>query len=383
MTSAGDLSAMAIEPFSKAISQFHDLISGCDSLTFLIGAGCSKCAGLPLINELTKQVLSDALVDRSSTNILADVRDIFAEATDSHIEDYLSEIVDLLAISDRRAEKGINKNTVTVKDTPYTTAELRKAIEQIKQAIANAINIKVPISTHQAFVTSIHRPIRVGRTTPTRPVDYLVLNYDTMIEDALALGNVTYADGLNGGATGWWDPDSFDAPGLSARVIKLHGSIDWRQFPNEQSPRRIGSSIKIPGEDDLPVLIWPSSTKYLETQVNPFAQLLDLARRAIRPTFGEQHLLVVCGYSFGDSHINLEIDNALKESEGKLTIVAFTNEDKPTGLLKNWHDNETVREQVLIFANQGFFHGSNEETSSKDLLWWQFETLTKILEGEV
>ena len=383
MANAGEMSAVTTEPFSTAVSQFQDLISGCDGMAFLIGAGCSMCAGLPLTKELTDKVLGDAEVDCLSKNILASVRDIFSEAADAHIEDYLSEIVDLLAITDRRAERGVNNNAVAVKDAQYTSVDLRKASNQIKRSIARAIQVKVNISTHQAFVASVHRPVRVGRPTSAQPVDYLVLNYDTIIEDALALGHIPYADGLYGGATGWWDPNTFEAPGLSARVIKLHGSIDWRQFPDEQSPRRIGPSIAIPGAVDLPVLIWPSSNKYQEAQLNPFAQLLDRARRAIRPTAGAQHLLVVCGYSFGDSHINLEIDNALKASEGKLTIAAFTDKDKPTGLLKDWHNNEAVREQVLIFANRGFFHGGHDVISLKDLPWWKFESLTKIFKGEV
>ena len=383
MTNNGALSAVTAEPFSAAVSQFHDLISGCNGMAFLIGAGCSRCAGLPLTKELTDKVLGDAEVDCRSKKILAAVKAIFAEAIDSHIEDYLSEIVDLLAITDRRAERGVNKNTVVLGDAQYTAEELRKASNQIKRAIAGAIEGKVNISTHQDFVTSVHRPARVGRPAPAQPVDYLVLNYDTIIEDALALGNIPYADGLYGGATGWWEPDTFEATGLSARVIKLHGSIDWRQFPDEQSPRRVGPSIKLPGEVNLPVLIWPSSTKYQEAQLDPFAQLLDRARKAMRPNFGSQHLLVVCGYSFGDSHINLEMDKALKESEGKLTIAAFTDGDEPAGQLKEWHDNDAVREQVLIFANRGFFHGSNKEISHKDLPWWKFESLTKILKGEV
>ena len=378
-----ELSAVTAEPFSAAVSQLHELISGCDGIAFLIGAGCSRCAGLPLTKELTDKVLNDVAVDCLSKRILAAVKSIFAEATDSHIEDYLSEIVDLLAITDRRAERGVKNNTIAVGDTEYTAEQLRTASNQIKQAIAGTIRGRVNTSTHEDFVNSVHRPMRVGRPPPTRPVDYLVLNYDTVIEDALALGNVPYADGLYGGATGWWDPTSFEGKGLSARVIKLHGSIDWRQFPDEQAPRRIGPSIEIPGEVDLPVLIWPSSTKYQETQLDPFAQLLDVARKAIRPAFGAQHLLLVCGYSFGDSHINLEIDNALKESEGKLTIAAFTYGDKPTGLLKDWHDDEAVCDQVLVFANRGFFHGGNEMISGKDLPWWKFEVLTKILKGEV
>ena len=384
MTNNLALSAVTAEQFAAAVSQFHDLISGCNSLAFLIGAGCSSCAGLPLTKELTDKVLCDIEVDCRSKKILATVKAIFAEATDSHIEDYLSEIVDLLAITDRRAERGVNKNTVVLGDAQYNAEELRKASNQIKRAIAGAIEGKVDISTHQDFVTSIHRPARVGRPAPAaQPVDYLVLNYDTIIEDALALGNIPYADGLYGGATGWWEPDTFEATGLSARVIKLHGSIDWRLFPNEQSPRRVGPSIRLSDEANLPVLIWPSSTKYQEAQLDPFAQLLDRARKAMRPNFGSQQLLVVCGYSFGDSHINLEMDKALKESEGKLTIAAFTDADEPAGQLKEWHENDAVREQVLIFANRGFFHGTNKEISNKDLPWWKFENLTKILKGEV
>ena len=31
--------------------------------------------------------------------------------------------------------------------------------------------------------------------------------------------------------------------------------------------------------------------------------------------------------------------------------------DQPTGLLKEWNDDEAVREQVLVFANRGYYHG--------------------------
>ena len=108
MTNAGEMSEVTTEPFSKAVSQFHHLISGCDGMAFLIGAGCSRPAGLPLTKELTDKVLDDLEVDCLSKTILASVRDTFSEAPDAHIENYLSEIVDLLAITDRRAERGVN-----------------------------------------------------------------------------------------------------------------------------------------------------------------------------------------------------------------------------------------------------------------------------------
>ena len=381
MTSSDELSAFSAEKFSKAISQFHELLNSCDAKAFLMGAGCSKCAGLPLTKELTEMVIADDGLDVVSKCILTAIQAIFSEAPDAHIEDYLSEIVDLLAITERRAARGVEQNTVVVGDTQYTAEQLRNASNQIKRAIASAIEVKVTITTHQEFVAAVHQPVRVGRPVPSQPVDYLVLNYDTIVEDALALGSIQYADGLAGGPTGWWKPDTFDENGLRARFLKLHGSINWRQFSDELPPRRVGPSVQLLGENDLPVLIWPSSTKYQETQLDPFAQLLERARRALKPNLGSQRLLVICGYAFGDSHINLEIDNALQESKGNLTIAAFTDANEPTGQLQKWHEDDVLREQVLIFANRGFFHGDTKETSTEDLLWWKFENLTKILKG--
>ena len=264
----------------------------------------------------------------------------------------------------------------------YTAEQLRQASNQIKRAIASAVEGKVDVTTHRDFITSVHQPVRIGRPAPSQPVDYIVLNYDTIIEDALALASVPYADGLYGGSTGWWMPSTFEREGLSARVIKIHGSLDWSLFPTGPSPRRVRPGIEIQGDVDLPVLIWPSTRKYQETQLDPFAQLMERAREAMRPTRGGQRLLVICGYSFGDSHINLELDKALEEAEGELTVAAFTNEDEPKGRLREWNDDNVVRDQVLIFANRGFFHGASKEHSPDDLPWWRFEILTRILRGE-
>ena len=383
MINPDELSVLTSEPFSKAVSQFQDLMNNRSALAFLIGAGCSKCAGLPLTKELTEKVLDNGKLDSTSKKILVAVKDTFAEAPDAQIEDYLSEIVDLLAITERRARRGVSQNTIVVGDAKYTAEELRKASDQVKRAIGSAIGGRVSIGKHREFVAAVHRPIRVGRLETLQPVDYLVLNYDTIIEDALALEKISYADGLEGGATGWWKPESFDVAGLLARVIKLHGSINWRQFPDDPLPRRVSPNIEVQDEDNFPVLIWPSSTKYQESQLDPFAQLLDRARKAMKPNTESQRLLVICGYSFGDSHVNLEIDKSLRESGGNLTVAAFTDGNTPIGQLKEWYEDGEVREQVLIFANRGFFHGDTKETSTEDLPWWKFECLTRILKGEV
>ena len=39
-------------------------------------------------------------------------------------------------------------------------------------------------------------------------------------------------------------------------------------------------------------------------------------------------------------------------------------------------------EQVLVFANRGFFHGTQSDATTTDLLWWKFENITRLLGGE-
>ncbi|OGA71229.1 MAG: hypothetical protein A3G81_30570, partial [Betaproteobacteria bacterium RIFCSPLOWO2_12_FULL_65_14] len=349
---------------------------------FLLGAGCSKCAGLPLTAELTQEVLGSNALDDTTKVILAAIRDLFAGATDANIEDYLSELIDLLAIAERRTARGATQKEVPLGGTSYSEAPLLAAADQIKRGIAGIIEKKVSIETHLNFVRALHRPLRPGKSTSGQTVDYLVLNYDTVLEDALALERVPFADGLDGGVTGWWNPQTFDREGLSARVFKLHGSINWCEFPDDPLPRRVGERLQIAAANERRILIWPASTKYREAQLDPYAQLAERARRVLRPSRGTQCVLVVCGYRFSDAHINLELDRALRESTGDLTVVVFTSDNEPSGQLAKWHKDAAVTEQVLVFANRGFFHGTQSVPTTTDLLWWKFENVTRLLGGE-
>ena len=381
MTTNDDLSVLREKPFSDAVQKFEGLLVQ-SGPAFLIGAGCSKCAGLPLTTELTTIAIESDKLDATSKAVLEAIKTLFDGAARSNIEDYLSELVDLLAIADRRVERGASKAQVQLDGKSYSNAELRTATEQIKQSISNAIDKQVEIETHRAFVHAVHQPVRVGKAVPGSVVDYLVLNYDTVVEDALAVERIPFSDGIDGGVTGWWNPETFDRDNLAARVLKLHGSVDWCEVAGDYLPRRLAPNLELQDMQDRRILIWPASTKYRETQLDPFAQLADRARGVMRPAHGSQRVLVICGYAFGDEHINIEIDKALRESTGDLTVIAFSSEDEPAGRLKEWNQDAEIREQVLIFAKRGFFHGAMESRSDCDLPWWKFENVVRLLGGE-
>ncbi len=230
-----DLNALRARPFAEAVEKLEKMLLAGSSRVFLIGAGCSKCAGLPLMADLTQEVLTSSLLDSTTGEVLTAIQHLFDGSADANIEDYLSEIVDLLAIADRRSSREAPEKTVSLGGKFYDGEPLRTAVDKIKEVIAKNIEERnVSTEIHQKFVRAVHRPKRAGMSPPTRPVDYLVLNYDTVLEDALALECVPFADGLDGGVTGWWSPQTFKRDGLAARIFKLHGSINWFDLPNDR-----------------------------------------------------------------------------------------------------------------------------------------------------
>lgn len=376
-----DFSILQEESFHKGLLKLEDLLAQTDRAV-LLGAGASKCADLPLTAELTDMVLSDKELSAPTLEVLTGIRDSFVGAKSANIEDFLSELIDLLAIVERREARGTDNVRVPVGEKNYGKSELQTAATEIKRGIATAIEKPVSIDTHRQFIRALHVPQRPGKHIRGKPIDYLVMNYDTVIEDALSLERVSFSDGIDGGVTGWWNPSTFDQAGLLARVFKLHGSINWCELSNDPLPRRMSATLKLESPSDRRILIWPASTKYKETQLDPFAQLLARTRRVLRPTDGEQRVLFICGYSFGDDHINVELDRGLRESSGDLTVAVFTGADEPNGVLKDWHEDADIRDQVLIYAKHGFFHADHIAKNKEELPWWKFENVARLFGGE-
>ncbi|WP_255414388.1 hypothetical protein [Salinisphaera sp. LB1] len=205
MTAVDDLAPIREGGFQVAIDNVEDLLAQ-GRRVFLAGAGCSKCAGLPLTVELTEKVLVSEQLSEVSEKLLCAIRDGFEGADYANIEDYLSELVDLLAIADRRFVRRADRNAIRIGDDTYDRNTLRVAAGEIKAAISETISVGVDPSVHQRLVRTLHQPLRPGKSGTERHVDYLVLNYDTLFEDALALERVNFSDGMSGGQQGGGNP---------------------------------------------------------------------------------------------------------------------------------------------------------------------------------
>ena len=374
-----DLSVFAKPELKDSLNELRGLFSQSD-LSFLLGAGCSKPAGLPLMQELTKRVLEDAGVSPETKNLLVSIHSSFNGSVSASIEDFMSELVDSLSIAERRQARGATNKRAFAGGRERSIDELQEALDEIKKAIVSIIeNADVSIADHQRFIRTIHHYLQSGKTN--RSVDYFVLNYDTLIEDALGLERIPYCDGFTGAATGWWEPKTFLENDKYARVYKVHGSVDWCLLEKDTLPRRIRARL-ITESPKKHILIYPAATKYQETQRDPFAQMLRDFRIRLCPCEGKEMVLVICGYGFHDAHIDVEIENALYQSDGRLTVVIFTSDNILPERIAGWLSDTTIGKQVKVYSNRCIFHGDKKQIFDFDLPWWKFETLSRVLGGE-
>jgi hypothetical protein len=156
----------------------------------------------------------------------------------------------------------------------------------------------------------------------------------------------------------------------------LHGSIDW-YLGDDGKVWRVRDRDAYPPRSGR-VLIYPQSTKYLATQRDPFAAQFELFRRVISQS-GE-NVLAICGYSFGDEHVNQEIELAVGHPENKTTVLAFSSTVKV--VLEKWRKSHWGK-RLYILSEAGLYVGTEgplyASKDGKKLDWWTFGGVTNVL----
>lgn len=388
-----------MKSFDHGLDELQKVL-GLGRQQWLLGAGASVESGIPLMYPLTARVkscLSGNDLDLFSS-IMADLPD------DAHVEHTLSHLGDLMALATRSKGKiarvGTADISISQMETTYraivkciaTTvrygyrAESQTNVEEIGSSDTPIVDV----DAHLKFVRQIFK----GRANlePRSQIGFITTNYDTLLEDALAMDRRVALDGFSGGAIAYWNGDSIDpcatAGNQSHKVLKLHGSVDWFRHP-QMGLLRVRYGVKYLS-DLSSTLIYPQATKYLETQKDPFAKIFDCFRRVLLSP--ENHLLGIVGYSFGDDHINAEIEFALEDRSNKTVVIAFSREvtdGMGTGVcstLKSWLENDHYGSRVYVATNKALYNGRHRlapPPGTPDLAWWTFQGMTKFLESGV
>jgi len=386
-----------MKSFNNGVIELQKVL-GLAKQSWLLGAGASVESGIPLMYPLTQRVKSR--LDGQNLNIFETIISELHE--NAHVEHVLSHLGDLLAI----AERSRNSNA-RIADQEFDKAEIEGTHKAIVSCIAETIrygyipataatpekigtadNPIVDVAMHLNFIREVFK----GRSNlePRSSVSFITTNYDTLLEDALAMDRRVASEGFSGGAIGYWDGQSIEPSKESYRthrVLKLHGSVDWIRDPALGLLRaRYGVKYL---SDLSNILIYPQATKYLETQKDPFARIFDCFRRSIRTP--NSQLLAIIGYSFGDDHINSEILGALEDPSNKLVVVAFsreiTNESGSTlpSTLRDWLSNPSFGSRIYAATDKGIYNGNHRESPEpgNDLDWWKFGGVAKFLKSGV
>lgn len=301
----------------KFIEDFRDHLARHDRpLSFLFGAGTSSAINIaanagknkprnfePLIPAIAK------LTELCKTNACSEGKD-FADAwtllEKECVRQGRPENIESILSAVRRKVDAI---TETDRLVGLTLKNLIKLEEKIKSTIATAVLPKEDIIpakiAHDIFADWIKNASRHS------PIEIFTTNYDVLIERSLEKAKVPVFDGFIGSYRPFFVSDCIEReellPGKGwVRLWKIHGSVNWALLSDGDTSSVIRTAPSTSGE-----MILPSHRKYDDSQREPYLTLLARLSQTLK---GDDALLVTCGYSFGDDHINSVLFSALENS---------------------------------------------------------------------
>lgn len=145
----------------------------------------------------------------------------------------------------------------------------------------------------------------IGGINRAASIDVFTCNYDLLMEEGFEHQKIPYFDGFVGSREPFFDIASIEQDAIPrrwSRLWKLHGSINWQR-------REDGSVFRAQGQADMgKAMIYPSHLKYDQSRKMPYLAMIDRLKAFFRGGDANRGfappVLIVCGYSFADDHLN-------------------------------------------------------------------------------
>jgi hypothetical protein len=224
----------------------------------------------------------------------------------ANVEDLLSNVRNKIdAVVDGDTLVGLNRCQLEALEAKICSSIASAVIPNDK-----LIPRRTPHDNFAAWVRKVHR---------TAPLEIFTTNYDILLERAFENARVPVFDGFVGAHEPFFYPECLEDDDLLPkpkwiRLWKLHGSVNWKSTGEAPHKRIIRGAPSATGE-----MILPSHRKYDESRKQPYMAYIDRLSRAAR---SEHSLLIVCGYSFGDQHINEILYGAL-DNRNTSSVIAL------------------------------------------------------------
>lgn len=287
------------------------LVSDKKHIGFLFGAGSSlanKPCKVPAIGEMTN-LISQAIISKGG-GIASAFQEIIEEISrpNRNIEKILSHIEQKIDVVGNGKLNGISKSE----------------FESIATLIKD--EIKALVSVHQNLSESDKRSLihtRFGewikRADRKQAIEIFTTNYDYLFEIGLERCAVPYYDGFSGSYEPFFSSESVEDTSIYPKITKLwkiHGSLGWGY--DSELKRVIRKQMT-----QNSILIYPSHLKYHDSKKQPYISLIDRIGEFLKQP---DSVLVTCGYSFGDEHINERIVSALRRGSNSHVIALIYDE---------------------------------------------------------
>jgi len=391
-----------------------------DSVSFLLGSGVSIPAGMPSVNHITEKVLSGMGVMRHTDGkyYIGEPDDVmvgyvervveFLKRLHPEIKDYYGsrpwytpdsermvnyEDLYYVALQIYQSETGAHENPIVQAFIDKILPDIKPLFVGREDEIERVWNLRKIAEEATHYIHDIVSSIL--RTKPTDmsylscigdacqdigiPLNLFTLNHDTVLEQYLDGSGVEYTDGIESTEKGYryWSPEVFEHTTHKVRLFKLHGSWNWFRYEQSAATGRndpVGMAIDghywlIKGPDGelqrrdcgRSMLLVGTFNKIPEYTNRIFADLFCQFRRALRET----DLLIVCGYSFGDQGINMQVEEWANSADKTVMVVIHKNpEDLEMGpggnIYHNW--DRWFKNKKLVVVEKWI-----EDTSWKDI----------------
>jgi len=278
------------------------LVSDKKRIGFLFGAGSSLAKknkdsiAIPAIGEMTRQITETLSINPKFKDALAEIRAEIEKGKDfCTIETILSSLERKIQVLGGGVLNGLN------------VSEFETLKSKLKSEIQQAVSIHAEIEKSPADTIHSEFAEWIKRADKKFPIEIFTTNYDYLFEIALEYCGIAYFDGFTGAYKPFFDAEAVeDMKHLpkQTKLWKIHGSLGWHLDDNNNRVWRKDS-------DTEDILIYPSALKYDQTRKQPYVALGDRLSNFLKQP---DSVLITCGYSFGDYHINERIMSALKSN---------------------------------------------------------------------
>ncbi len=280
------------------------LVSDKKNIAFLFGAGTSL-PKIPTTNEMMEEIENNLCENHQQA-----IQEIKSEVISYNIETLLSNIEQKIQIIAGGKLNGLDVG----------------GFESLRDTIKNEIKSKVSVSIEESLKDSLHYDFAewIGLANRKYSVEIFTTNYDYLLEQGLEEANIPFYDGFTGSYNPFFNADSVEDMEFipkQTKLWKMHGSLGWHYDPKNRKICRKSS-------DNNEILIYPSTLKYDESRKQPYIALIDRLTNFLKKS---DTLLITCGYSFGDEHINERIITALNSNDSGHVIALYYDIEKNNG----------------------------------------------------